>query len=233
VLAHLGHFLPFGLQGFLPNIYHMIFISISFSYVFSKDDGSPEMRAVSDPIREGAEGFLRVQYSAIFRMAFALAAVILLSYSLRPDSKSQGGVDKLGSVMLGIISCASFGIGAGCSATAGYVSMWVSASSNIRVASAARRSYQECLEICFRGGAFSAVLCITLCVFGVSMLYIVLSVLFVNSGLLTPSGYSSLRDFRVHSCYCRCSNYHGWIWFRGLICCSLYATWRWYLHKGC
>lgn len=161
------------------------------SYVFSKDDGTPEMRAVSDPIREGAEGFLRVQYSAIFRMAFALAAVILLSYSLRPDSKSQGGVDRLGSVMLGIISCASFGIGAGCSATAGYVSMWVSASSNIRVASAARRSYQECLEICFRGGAFSAVLCITLCVFGVSMLYIILSILFVNSGLLTPSGHSS------------------------------------------
>jgi H+-translocating diphosphatase len=149
------------------------------------------MRAVSDPIREGAEGFLRVQYSAIFRMAFALAAVILLSYSLRPDSKSQGGVDKLGSVMLGIISCASFGIGAGCSAAAGYVSMWVSASSNIRVASAARRSYQECLEICFRGGAFSAVLCITLCVFGVSMLYVILSVIFVNSGFLTPSGHPS------------------------------------------
>lgn len=158
------------------------------SYVFSKDDGTSEMRAVSDPIREGAEGFLRVQYGAIFRMAFALAAIILVSYSLRPESQNQGGVDRIGSVMLGIISCASFGIGAGCSAAAGYVSMWVSASSNIRVASAARRSYHECLEICFRGGAFSAVLCITLCVFGVSMLYIILSVLFVNSGVLKPSG---------------------------------------------
>ena len=31
--------------------------------VLEKDDGTAEMRAVSDPIREGAEGFLGVQYS--------------------------------------------------------------------------------------------------------------------------------------------------------------------------
>lgn len=31
--------------------------------VLSCDDGTPEMRSVSDPIREGADGFLRVQYS--------------------------------------------------------------------------------------------------------------------------------------------------------------------------
>lgn len=31
--------------------------------VLQCDDGTVEMRAVSDPIREGAEGFLRVQYS--------------------------------------------------------------------------------------------------------------------------------------------------------------------------
>jgi Na+/H+-translocating membrane pyrophosphatase len=66
--------------------------------------------------------------------------------------------------------------------------MWVSASTNIRVASAARRSYDECLHICFRGGAFSAVLCITLCVFGVTLLYCVLSVLFVNTDMLKPEG---------------------------------------------
>jgi Na+/H+-translocating membrane pyrophosphatase len=167
----------------------LLFSKLHHSYVFSKDDGTPEMRAVSDPIREGAEGFLKVQYGAIFKMAFALGTLILLSYSLRPQNQNHtGGVESLGSVMLGIISCIAFAIGAGCSAAAGYVSMWVSASSNIRVASAARRSYHECLEVCFRGGAFSAVLCITLCVFGVSMLYIVLSVLFVNSGVLKPHG---------------------------------------------
>lgn len=51
---------------------------------------------------------------------------------------------------------------------------WVSAHANIRVASAARRSYGEALVICFRGGAFSAVLDITLCVGGVTLLYVAL-----------------------------------------------------------
>ena len=34
--------------------------------VLSCDDGTEEMRAVSDPIREGAERFLRVQYTVRF-----------------------------------------------------------------------------------------------------------------------------------------------------------------------
>jgi len=183
------------LQGILFQMGSFVFCSCYFGaffahhlagYVFSKDDGTPEMRLVSDPIREGAQGFLKVQYSAISRMAVLMALIIMGSYSLRPASTSGEGVDQLGPVMLGLISSASFAVGAACSAFTGYISMWVSASTNIRVASAARRSYDECLQICFRGGAFSAVLCITLCVFGVTLLYCVLSVLYVNTGMLKP-----------------------------------------------
>lgn len=57
---------------------------------------------------------------------------------------------------------------------------WVSAHANIRVASAARRSYGEALVICFRGGAFSAVLDITLCVGGVTLLYVALYTWYVS-----------------------------------------------------
>ena len=81
-------------------------------------------------------------------------------------------------------------IGAACSAFAGYISMWVSASANVRVTSAARRSYPEALEICLRGGAFSAVLAITLCIFGVSMLLLVLNMAFVTTGYLRATGSS-------------------------------------------
>lgn len=76
------------------------------------------------------------------------------------------GVAKLGNVTLGIVSALGFVFGAICSAASGYVSMWVAAQSNIRVCSAARRSYNECLVVCFRGGAFSAVLNLTLCIAG-------------------------------------------------------------------
>lgn len=153
-------------------------------YVFEKDDGTPEMRAVSDPIKEGSEGFLRVQYNAISRMAVVLCFIILGSYALRPNSSSGHGVEAVGNGMLGFLASISFLAGAACSALVGYVSMWVSASTNIRVCSAARRSYAEALDTCFRGGAFSAVLCITLCVYGVSMLFLVLHFFFVTNGTL-------------------------------------------------
>ena len=72
----------------------------------------------------------------------------------------------LGNTVLGLIAALGFCFGAICSAAAGYLSMWVAAKSNVRVASAARRTYNEALIICFRGGAFSAVLNLTLCIAG-------------------------------------------------------------------
>ena len=69
--------------------------------------------------------------------------------------------------------------------------MWVSARANIRVASAARRSYVEALLLCFRGGAFSAVLVISMCVLGVSLLHTLLHMMFVGDrsvpGSISPS----------------------------------------------
>merc|ERR1719491_1790178 len=145
--------------------------------VLSCDDGTEEMRAVSDPIREGAEGFLRVQYTAIAKFAGPMALLLIASYQFRPtiiNDNSTSNISNIGNTMLGLLTAFGFLIGAVCSALSGYISMWVAAQSNIRVTSAARRSYSECLVVCFRGGAFSAVLNLTLCVAGVSTLYLIL-----------------------------------------------------------
>jgi len=149
--------------------------------VLQCDDGTAEMRAVSDPIREGAEGFLHVQYTAIAKFALPLAGLIVLSYQFRPVNDEPKGVAVLGNTTLGVVAALGFIFGAVCSALSGYVSMWVAAQSNIRVASASRRTYGEALVICFRGGAFSAVLNLTLCITGVAGLYAVLHVGFISS----------------------------------------------------
>ena len=91
----------------------------------------------------------------------------MISYQFRPQvTEDAKGVAILGNFILGIVAAVGFTFGAICSAISGYVSMWVAAQSNIRVASAARRSYPEALMVCFRGGAFSAVLNLTLCITG-------------------------------------------------------------------
>lgn len=165
----------------------LIFSRYLSDWLLSKDDGTVEMRTVSDPIREGSQAFLRVQYTAIARLAVVVAGIIFLSYQLRP-SHMGGGVQSLSSTLLGVIGAVSFVIGALCSAAAGYVSMHIAAQTNIRVASAARRNYQEALAICFRGGAFSAILVLAMCVLGVTSLYTFLHVVFVLGGSGLTSG---------------------------------------------
>ncbi len=161
--------------------------------VLENDDGTEAMRAVSDPIRQGAEGFLNVQYSAIATFALPLSVLLIISYQFRPNTDGHvhaGGNDVHGGVgihavsnmTLGIVSALGFLFGAVCSAISGYTSMWVAAQTNIRVASAGRRSYTEALVICFRGGAFSALLNLTLCVAGVTALYVILYQVFCLMG---------------------------------------------------
>ena len=164
----------------------LLFAKYLCDWLLEKDVGTHEMRAVSEPIREGSQGFLREMYGSISRIAGVVCVVIFLSYQLRPESM-HGGINNLGSSTLGLICTLSFMIGAGCSAAAGYVSMWVAAQSNIRVCSAARRGYMEALIICFRGGAFSAILVLALCVTGVTVLHTTLSLMFVTDRTMSAS----------------------------------------------
>src|ERR1700748_436165 len=50
--------------------------------VIASDTGTPEMRAISDAIREGAEAFLRRQYTTIGEIAAALAVVVFVGYHM-------------------------------------------------------------------------------------------------------------------------------------------------------
>jgi H+-translocating diphosphatase len=166
----------------------LLFCRYLCDWLLAKDVGTEEMRAVSEPIREGSRAFLREQYGAIARIAVIVCGVIFVSYQLRP-STMHGGVNNLGNVTLGVICTLSFVLGAACSAAAGYVSMWVASQSNIRVASAARRGYMEALIICFRGGAFSAILVLAMCVMGITLLHSLLYSVFVTDN--TVAGYGT------------------------------------------
>ena len=77
------------------------------SWVLSKDDGTVEMRKVSDPIREGAEGFLKVQYGVILKLAVFVTVGIFFSYKLR-DFENPTGIEVLGSNLMGFIGAVSF-----------------------------------------------------------------------------------------------------------------------------
>src|SRR5436190_1621348 len=142
-------------------------------YVLRQDNGTADMRKISDAIQEGAEAFLRRQYRTIGTLSIALGVVIYVLYAFfrKPHA------DEPAAATLALTTTLSFVFGALCSGVAGIVGMYVAVRSNIRTASAARSSLNKALQIALRGGAVSGLFVVAMSLFGVGLLYTVLEAL--------------------------------------------------------
>jgi Na+/H+-translocating membrane pyrophosphatase len=148
------------------------FIGISMwmlCWILAKDAGPKVMQDVSDPIREGSEGFFVTQYGTIFKLAFVFSGSLFCLYMTRsPASPNSPLKAYLSDTFMAFMTSFAFLAGAICSAISGYAGIWVSVRANVRCAAAARKCYNESLQICFRGGAFSAIINVALAIFGIS-----------------------------------------------------------------
>ena len=135
------------------------------------------MLEIANPIKEGAEGFLTTQYLAsgsIFILGLVFSGAILVLYLFRSPTSNSLINEHVSSILVSFFVAFSFVIGAFCSALSGYAGMWVSVRANVRVASASRKCYDSSMNICFRGGAFAAIMNVALALFGISSLFLVL-----------------------------------------------------------
>src|SRR5690348_5140448 len=137
--------------------------------VLSRDQGTPEMKAVADTIVEGAMAFLRRQYTTIAMLAVVTAVLIGVVIALIPGSTL--GLSSVGPGQLGVMTSIAFLLGALCSAVSGFIGMFVAVRSNLRTAAAARRSLGEALTVALRGGAVSGFLVVSLSLLGVYAIY--------------------------------------------------------------
>ena len=140
--------------------------------VLSRDTGTPEMQAVAGTIREGADAFVKRQYTTISIFAVVAALVIGVVISL-VETPAVADVPELsvGSIPfatpIGIATAFAFLVGAICSMLSGIIGMFISVRSNVRTASAARRSLVEAVQVAMRGGAVSGFLVVALSLLGV------------------------------------------------------------------
>src|SRR3972149_1004305 len=140
-------------------------ISLGFAgylakYVLNSDTGTSAMQDISNAIKEGAEAFLKRQYSTIIMLSIVLAVLIFILYWF-----AKGDHD------MAWRTTVAFLFGAGCSALAGYIGMWISIRSNIRTASAVRSSLDRALKISLRGGAVSGITIVAMSLLGVGILF--------------------------------------------------------------
>ena len=129
--------------------------------VLAGDTGTPEMRVISDAIREGAEAFLARQYKTIGILAAVLAVVVFLGY----HSSARTAPYAIKTVI-------AFLVGAVCSGLAGFTGMYVSIRANIRTASAARTSLNRALQTALRGGAVTGLVVVALALIGIAVLFL-------------------------------------------------------------
>ena len=128
--------------------------------VLRRDTGNDAMRAVASAIFEGAMAFLKRQYRTIGILAIVTA--VLIGFLIGWVEHDSG---------LGVRTGIAFLVGAGCSALAGFIGMYVAVQSNIRTASAAQRSLAEAITVSMRGGAVSGFLVIAMSLLGVAGIF--------------------------------------------------------------
>jgi K(+)-stimulated pyrophosphate-energized sodium pump len=144
---------------FAISIFALLFAAYLAWYVLKQDDGTAKMRHISDAIREGANAFLKRQYTTIGILTLVVAALIYGVYAF------------IGQEDYAWHTALAFILGALCSGIAGFIGMYISVRANIRVASAARTSLDKALKIALRGGAVSGLLVVAMSLLGVAGIF--------------------------------------------------------------
>ena len=146
--------------------------------LLDKDTGTTRMQEIGGFIYQGAQGFFTTQYTAIAGIAVVVSIFLFFGFLSRPVPVENDGMS---SFTLATITTVSFIVGCVCSCWAGYVGLWISVRTNMRVASAARRSYMEAIQVAMQGGIIAAIVVVALVVVGILILYLVFEELFVGA----------------------------------------------------
>ena len=119
--------------------------------VLAQPDGNERMRDIAKAIQEGAEAYMRRQYTIVAIVAVVIAVVLLL--------------------LINWETAVGFLIGAIASAAAGFIGMSVAVRANVRTAEAGRTSLGSALSTAFRGGTVTGLFVVGLGLLSVAGFY--------------------------------------------------------------
>jgi K(+)-stimulated pyrophosphate-energized sodium pump len=119
--------------------------------VLGSPAGNEKMQEIAAAIQEGAQAYLKRQYTTIAVVGVVVAVIVAWA--------------------LGTVSATGFLIGAVLSGVAGFIGMNISVRSNVRTAAAAQNGLQAGLTLAFRAGAITGMLVAGLALLAIAVFY--------------------------------------------------------------
>ena len=135
----------------LCGVLALVYAIWATSSVMRADPGSARMQEISAAVREGAQAYLRRQYTTI--AVVGIVIFLIVGY------------------FLGWLVGIGFAVGAILSGAAGFIGMNISVRANVRTAQAAIGSLAGGLELAFRAGAITGLLVAGLALLGVTLYF--------------------------------------------------------------
>jgi K(+)-stimulated pyrophosphate-energized sodium pump len=147
--------------------------------VMREDKGTEKMQEVWNAIRSGADAYLNRQLKTILPLIILLTVVLFFSvYIVTPSPEAAERFSGMGEsqvkLLVGLARAAAFIMGALFSLMVGQFGMRMAVQGNVRVASAARSSFERAVKIAYRSGTITGMLTDGLGLFGGTVIFILM-----------------------------------------------------------
>ena len=148
--------------GFLGAVIAGVFAVLQAKKVLRASEGTERMQKLAAAIREGANAYLKQQYSAVFKV-FAAVFALLLVMAFATDGQMLSKFTPFAFVTGGIFSM-----------LAGFIGMKIATASNARTAQAASESLNRGLRVAFSSGSVMGFTVVGLGMLDVTLWYFLL-----------------------------------------------------------
>jgi K(+)-stimulated pyrophosphate-energized sodium pump len=139
--------------------------------VYAADAGTASMQAVAKAVREGADAYLKRQFTVVAVLVCVLTALIILAkwpWQIGEFHETHGE-----RIAVTIGRGVAFLMGALFSASVGFIGMRLATAGNVRVAAAAKKGFGEAMRLAYRTGTVTGMFTCGLGLFGGTLILLI------------------------------------------------------------